>query len=112
MSRKPESSISGRRISNFLAVQGVSATLKIFAGSSPLRCAKYVLIVGPCMPMGLFADDTFGSISGYHVSQNFTHAGQQLVNCGSGRSAVVTRRTNSAASSMIVKSAPKHVSST
>ncbi len=56
--------ISSLRISNFFAVQGVRQTLTIFLGSMPRFLAYQVLIVGPCMPMGLFADERCGRSSG------------------------------------------------
>ena len=109
---RPAAFISSRRISAFLAVQGVTATFTMRLGSSPRALAKYVLIVGPCMPIGLFADEMCGRISGWNVSHQRTQAGQQLVNCGSGAVFFVTRSMSSLASSMIVRSAAKFVSST
>jgi len=60
----------------------------------------------------LRAEEIWDTYSGKNVSQNFTHAGQQLVNCGNGPVPCNLRSNSSFASSMMVKSAPKLVSTT
>ena len=107
----PAAFISLLLISIFFAVHGVKATLMIFSGSRPILEAKYVLIVGPCIPIGLFAEERFGIISGIYVSTYLTHAGQQEVNWGRIPPFCILSRS-SLASSQIVRSAEKLVSST
>jgi hypothetical protein len=106
------SHISSLRISNFFAVHGVTATFTMRFGSIPVFFAKYDLTVGPCIPIGDFALEMWGVRAGKKVSTNFTQAGQQLVNWGNGLVLLTILSTNSEASSVMVKSAAKLVSST
>ena len=59
-----ESFISGLSISNFLAVHGVIVTFTILLGSIFAFLAKYVLIVTPCIEIGLLAVDKLFNNSG------------------------------------------------
>lgn len=68
----------------FLAVHGATDTDTIFLGSMFIFLAKYVLTIADSIAIQLRAEEIWDTYSGKNVSQNFTHAGQQLVNCGNG----------------------------
>lgn len=84
-SRWPESAISGRVVSNFLAVHGIRETDTTSAGSIPFRSAYQVLMSAPNICCGLLQLDRFGRYSGYWCSMNLIQPGEHDVNCGTGR---------------------------
>ncbi len=64
MSGRPSRAISGRPASNFLAVHGMMATLKMRAGSIFSRSAKKLLMTAPSICCGLLQVERFGIMSG------------------------------------------------
>ena len=103
---------SGRRISAFLAVQGMTETTASLlpSGRLPGR-ACHARITAPSICWGERQVEMWGAKRGQFSSQYFTQAGQQLVSRGS-FSPAVRRVRNSSASSTTVRSALYTVSYT
>ena len=107
----PAAHMSSRVISNFLAVQGMMLTTTRSLGSMPSFWAYQVLAMAPNICWGDLQLERLGMHSGYMCSQNLIQPGEQEVIMGS-VPPFFTRSTNSWASSMMVRSAPKSVSYT